>query len=137
MSELKHEGYSAGHPWYYYLGGAVPKLKEIKASVHASGYEGYLADDIKAIAQKDEPQRAQAIKAMRDKLLDDLRRDISVYREGVRELRQFRREHPKPEGGSSADIHTSMSLKHNHIYNGFANLKTLHALPEQQLDLFG
>ena len=31
MKELSHKGYSAGHPWYYFLGGAVPTIKEIKA----------------------------------------------------------------------------------------------------------
>lgn len=137
MTELSHNGYSAGHPWYYFLGGAVPKLKDIKKAVYASGYEGYLAKDIEAIAGKPEPQRTRAINAMRCKLVADLSRDVSIYRHCVRELRNYRREHPASNDASCAEIHTSMSLKHNHIYNGFANLKTLDSLPEQQLDLFG
>jgi len=136
MKELSHQGYSAGHPWYYFLGGAVPKLKEIRASVNVDRYEGYLASDIKAIASKAEPQRTRAINAMRHKLNDDLKRDISIYRRLVRELQQYRTEHPEATGACCAEIHTSMSLKHNHIYNGFANLKTLASLPEQQLELF-
>jgi len=136
MVELSDQGYSAGHPWYYFLGGAVPKLKDIRASVVADGYEGYLVADIKAIGRKSEPQRTRAINAMRVKLVDDLTRDISVYRRCVRELRRYRFEHPEPNGASCDEIHTSMSLKFNHIYNGFANLKTLEALPEHQLDLF-
>lgn len=137
MSELKHKGYNAGHPWYYFLGGAVPTSKEIRADAHASGYKGYLADDIQAIGRKSEPQRTQAINAMRERILDALKRDISVFRRCVRELRQHRRNHPEPDGRACAEIHTSMSLKHSHIYNGFANLKTLDDLPDQQLDLFG
>jgi hypothetical protein len=37
---------------------------------------------------------------------------------------------------SSADIHMSMSLKHNHIYNQFAHLLTLDELLGRQRDLF-
>lgn len=137
MSELSHKGYSAGHPWYYFLGGAVPTLKEIRADAHANDCKGYLVDDIQAIGLKSEPQRTQAINAMRKKILDALKRDISVFRRCVRELRQYRINHPKPVGRACAEIHTSMSLKNNHIYNGFATLKTLDELPDQQLDLFG
>ncbi|GLO68619.1 hypothetical protein MACH17_01360 [Phaeobacter inhibens] len=137
MRELSHHGYSAGHPWYYFLGGAVPKLKEIKDSVYVDNYEGYLATDIKAIAKKPEPQRTRAINDLRRRLFDDLRRDISMYRRCVLELRRYRLQNPEAAGACCAEIHTSMSLKHNHIYNGFANLRTLDALPEQQLDLFG
>lgn len=137
MTKLSHKGYSAGHPWYYFLGGAVPKLKDIKEAVYAGGYEGYLADDIKAIAKKPEPQRSRAIREMRQNLIDNLRRDISMYRRCVRKLRQHRATNTKAVEASCAEVHTSMSLKHNHIYNGFANLKTLDVLPEQQLDLFG
>lgn len=136
MEKLSYQGYGAGHPWYYFLGGRVPKLKDIKNSVHSDGYEGYLADEIKALGRKHEPQRTRAINAMRSKLIDDLRRDISIYRRCVRELRQYRQEHPERKCATCAEIHTSMSLKHNHIYNGFANLRTLKMLPEQQLDLF-
>jgi len=34
------------------------------------------------------------------------------------------------------DIHVSMSLKHAHIYNGFAHLNTLDNLPNRQCDFF-
>ncbi|AEI93094.1 hypothetical protein [Roseobacter litoralis] len=137
MTQLSHQRYSAGHPWYYFLGGAVPKLKDIRDSILSDNYEGYLAADIKAIGRRSEPQRTRAIHAMRSKLIADLKRDVSIYRRCVRELRKYRRNHPAPNGACCADIHTSMSLKHNHIYNGFANLKTLDGLPAQQLDLFG
>lgn len=114
----------------------MPKLKEIKEAVNADAYEGYLSEDIKAIARKPEPQRTRAINAMRSKLIADLGRDVSIYRRCVRELQRYRCDLPASSGTCCAEIHTSMSLKHNHIYNGFANLKTLEALPEQQLELF-
>lgn len=137
MKNLSHHGYSAGHPWYYLLGGTVPTLKEIRDEAIASGYKGYLAADIEAIGRKQEPQRSAAIKAIRQKLEDDLRKDISKYRECARELRTNRESDAGAKQPICSDIHTAISLKRNHIYNGFANLKTLGALPEQQLDLFG
>ena len=136
MTKLSHKGYSAGHPWYYFLGGAVLKIKDIKEAVYASGYEGYLAEDIKNIARKPEPQHTRAINAMRCKLIDDLKRDVSTYRRCVRELRIHRLQNPELIGQCCAEIHTSMSLKHNHIYNGFANLRAVDALPAQRFELF-
>jgi len=35
------------------------------------------------------------------------------------------------------DIHTGISLKHNHLYNDFAHLLTLDNLLSKQPDLFG
>ncbi|MEO9827647.1 MAG: hypothetical protein ABJF50_24895 [Paracoccaceae bacterium] len=137
MTKLSHHSYGAGHPWYYLLGGTVPTLKEIREEAHASGYKGYLAADIEAIGRKQEPQRSAATKTKRQKLEDELRKDISRYRECARELRTHRVADSDVKQPACSDIHTAISLKHNHIYNGFANLKTLESLPEQQLDLFG
>ncbi|MEL6170523.1 MAG: hypothetical protein AAFR02_00720 [Pseudomonadota bacterium] len=137
MTKLSNQGYSAGHPWYYFLGGEVLSVKAIKKEAQSDDYGGYLFDRIEAIGRKAEPQRTHSIGEMREKLHADLSRDISIYRRCVCELRQYRKDNPEPLGSCCAEIHTSMSLKHNHIYNGFANLKTLEALPEQQLDLFG
>ena len=38
--------YSSGHPWYYVLGGKVPSIKKIWEEAKASGYKGYLREDI-------------------------------------------------------------------------------------------
>lgn len=137
MSILTHCGYSAGHPWFYFLGGAVLPFKAIRADVQKSDYGGYLAGDIETISRKREPQRSTAIKAMRQKIEADLRKDISIYRQCARELSAYRSNGDVgKELAACADIHVSMSLKFNHIYNGFANLMTLEVLPKQQMDLF-
>lgn len=138
MNILTHRGYSAGHPWFYFLGGAVLPFKAIRADVLKSDYGGYLAGDIEIIGRKQEPQRSAAIIAMRQKIEAGLRKDISIYRQCARELSAYRLNGDVgKELAACADIHVSMSLKFSHIYNGFANLKTLEALPEQQLDMFG
>ena len=137
MRQLSHHDYHAGHPWYYLLGGAIPSPKDIRAAVQGSDCCGYLAEEIEAIARKPEPQKTQAEAAMRERVLAELRADISRYRECARNLHRHRRiigitgAKPKCEG-----VHVAISLKHNHIYNGFAHLKALDVLPKQ-LDLFG
>lgn len=137
-----HRGYSAGHPWYYLLGGAIPTLKQIRAYACASatknGYRGYLADEINAAHARQEPKRSAALRKIKAKVIAGLCDDISRYREVVRELRAYRQRNPLNESPLiSADVHMSTSLKFAHIYNGFVHLNTLDALPDQQLDLFG
>ena len=131
-------GYSAGHPWYYFLGGKVPTLKQIRATAHARGddYRGYRADEIDKAHLRAEPMRTNDLCKIRDEVLGGLCADISRYREVVRELHAYRAQHQYDESSMSCDgVHTSMSLKLAHIYNGFAHLKTLDALPIQS-DLF-
>ncbi|MGH1330676.1 MAG: hypothetical protein ACRBBK_07325 [Paracoccaceae bacterium] len=128
-------GYNAGHPWYYVLGGAVVPVTAIRTEVLRGEYEGYLAGDIHVLRGKPEPQRTQAIDKMRAQIVSDLRNDLSRYRECARELRQYRVSVAKDAQPICDDIHVSLSLKHNHIYNGLANLRTLDALPKQG-DLF-
>jgi len=131
-------GYHAGHPWYYLLGGAVPTLKQIRNEAVGSGYRGYMAEDIDAAAKRAEPKRSEELRKIRAKVLDDLRSDISRYRQVTFKLHTHRRISAVCENDiiSCDDIHTAMSLKHAHIYNGFAHLNTLDNLSEQQGDLF-
>jgi len=131
-------GYHTGHPWYYLLGGMVPTLKQIRNEAIGSGYRGYMAEDIDTGANKAEPKRSEALRKIKAKVLDDLRGDISHYRQVTFKLHAHRRISAtcEKEISSCDEIHTSMSLKHAHIYNGFAHLHTLNNLPEQQGDLF-
>ena len=130
-------GYSIGHPWYYVLGGPVPTLKQIRALAIRLEYRGYMEADILAASKKPEPKRSETLRAIRRKVLEDLRRDISRYRKLARELRRYRRECPQdPEDYQCAEIHTGMSLKVAHLYNDFAHLNYLDTLPQQQGDLF-
>ncbi len=134
MKQLSIHGYHAGHSWYYLLGGAVPSLKSIRSTVFESGYKGYLAEEIAAISRKPEPQKSRASEIMRQRVLGELRKDISRYRECARNLHAFRLRHP--DSAKCKGVHVAISLKHNHIYNGLAHLTALDDLPVQ-LDLFG
>ncbi len=131
-------GYNAGHPWYYLLGGVVPTLKQIRNEAVGSFYRGYMAGDIDAAAKRAEPNRSEVLRKIKAKILDDLHSDISCYRKVAFNLHAHRRiaAKCKSEVISCDDIHTAMSLKNAHIYNGFAHLNTLDNLPEQQGDLF-
>jgi hypothetical protein len=131
-------GYRPGHPWYYYLGGAPLSLKRIRENVRASGYRGYLAEDIAAIDRKAEPQRSAELRRLRTRFMADLKNDVSRYRQVVRNLSRYRQ-----SGQSDCtfaicnDVHVAISLKHNHLYNDFGHLILLDDLLNRQGDLFG
>ena len=78
--EFTRGGYGAGHPWYYKLGGKVLSPKQIRQSVRHSGYQGSMRADIEAADDKSEPQRSNALRAIKTKVLDDLVADLSGYR---------------------------------------------------------
>lgn len=132
---LTHQGYNAGHPWYYLLGGAVPTVKTIQASVIAGDYAGYLAHSISDADRKAEPQRSTKLDALRAQIVEDLHDDIARYRTCVRDLRKARAKQSEATTLECNEVHTAISLKHNHIVNDFANLRTLDNLPHQA-DLF-
>ena len=127
-------GYHAGHPWYYVLGGVVLSPSAIRREVEGSDCGGYLAQHILELADKPEPQRSRALNDIRAKIVADLRAGLSRYRECVRELREFR-SHPAHGAPKCEDVHVAISLKYNHIVNDLANLRTLDGLPKQG-DLF-
>lgn len=133
----EHEGYNPGHPWYYFLGGRPKRLREILEATRSSAYQGYARDDIAAADAMAEPKRSETLRTMRAKFEADLRQDISRYRECVREL--HRSDWQLPEQGKVSvcgDIHTALSLKHNHMANNFGHLIYLDELLSQQRDLF-
>lgn len=133
----EHQGYNPGHPWYYFLGGRPKRLKEILEATRACGYQGYARHDIAAADAMAEPKRSETLRVMRAKFEADLRRDISRYRECVRELRRTDWELPqKGVTTASLDIHTARSLKHNHIANNFGHLIYIDELLSKQRDLF-
>jgi len=139
---MKHEvhsplGYGAGHPWHYVLGGAVPYPKQIQAQVIARGYRGYMEQDIKAASNKPEPQRSEALRVLKVKIVEKLRGDLRRYRALARKLQTYREKHgwvmERPE---CHDIHTGLSLKFAHLYSDFAHLNYIKALPDQHRDMF-
>ena len=133
----EHEGYNPGHPWYYFLGGRPKRPKEILEATRACGYQGYAREDIADADAMAEPKRSEALRALRSKFEADLSKDISRYRECVRELRQTEWQQPdRSHVVACDDVHTALSLKHNHIANNFGHLIYLDELLSRQLDLF-
>lgn len=134
----EHQGYDSGHCWYYRLGGKILTLTEIRKSVEGGTYAGYLAGDIEKIANKKEPKRSQDARALRTHIEDELARDARMYVEAGNRVR-YRRRWLGPyqdEVRLFDEPFTAISLKHNHLYNGFANLRTLDNLTNQQMELF-
>ena len=130
-------GYKPGHPWYYYLGGRILYPSEIRALAVASGYRGYRADDIADADRLAEPRRSAALRQIRNEVVAELQRDLTRYRAVARALRHERAsEKPVAPGASCGELHTAMSLKYAHLYNGFAHLQVLDGLLERQPDLF-
>ncbi len=134
---VTHMGYSSGHSWYYHLGGKPLSPKQIRAEVHASDYRGYAAADIVAADRLAEPKRSQRLRAFQARFQDDLRRDLSRYRQCVRALRLYRAAHDGRAIERVCDgVHVAISLKHNHLVNDFAHLIWLEDLLALQRDLF-
>ena len=133
-----HEGYDFTHPWYYYLGGPIPKLQQLRDFAEANLRVQLLEDKIKGINRVSEPNRSQQLQQLILWTGDGLRHDIARYRECVRELRNARRKEigRTDMTRSCRDIDVSMSLKVSHLCNGFSNLHLLQDVP-QQFDLFG
>ncbi len=136
--DYNNTGYNSGHPWYYKLGGTVLKPSSILENAKASGYQGYMREDIYQADKKAEPQRSETLRKIKAKVLHDLWSDISRYRECANQLRLYRQTNdPQYAGGVCDDIHTAIGLKHNHIYNDMAHLNLLDNLLNKQKDLFG
>ena len=75
---------------------------------------------------------------LRDRAMTALQRDISIYRRRALELHRYRAANTVSERPiSCADIHTNISLKHNHLVNEFTHIVTIDALLSVQTDLFG
>lgn len=112
--------------------------KQIKANVIRSGYKGYLGDDIAAADRMSEPQRSQALRSLRARGMEEFKRDIGGYRRRALDLHRYRATNPLPERPTCcADVHTNISLKHNHLINDFAHIITIDEMLSVQTDLFG
>lgn len=135
---LTYADYNVGHPWYYFLGGQIPSLREIQNDARQSDYKGYRCDDIAAADGKSEPARTNALRAIRSDVLIELKRNIAGYRKCALELRRYHAANALPDRPAACgNIHTNISLKYSHLYNDFAHLITLDDLLSKQSDLFG
>ena len=133
-----HKGYSPTHSWYFYLGGPIPTLKQIQTYAQSKPHGHYIDYQISELDRMDEPKRSQKRHALVLQITNDLRNDISRYRECVRTLHKERQKEIGLDRMSRCcrDIDVSVSLKVAHIFNGFSNLHLLQDVP-QQFDLFG
>ena len=123
--------YSKGHPWYYVLGGKIPTLKEIKQDAENSKYNGYREEEIQKCSHNN-----SKLRLLREQVRESLKKDISRYRQVALELHRYRKTTTEICDPICKDIHTSMSLKYNHIFNEFANLKYIRQSLSYQPDLF-
>lgn len=133
MSTSTVLGYDAGHPWYYVLGGPLLGPKQILRCVRARRYRGYLHEEIALSAARCEPRRSEELRRIRQSVSASLRIDLARYFELVRALRRERR---YVEASECTDLHTAVSLKHNHLFNDLALLDWIDELLSVQLDLF-
>jgi hypothetical protein len=132
-----HQDYSAGHPWYFHLGGPIPGPRAIRDHVIASGYGGYRASEIAVADKRPEPARTRALTALENDIRRELKSDLHRYRQTVRELKLWQEANGQTEPGPTcADIHIAMSLTFAHVMNGLANLRSITACSRRQLDLF-
>lgn len=135
---VHYRDYNTGHPWYYYLGGAVLSPKQIRENTKYSQYKGYLREDIAKADRYNEPKRSAALRELQKSCQQHLLADLCVYRQLALKLHHWRQSHDIHTTGSAcADIHTNISLKHNHLVNDFAHLIYLDELLSQQGELFG
>ncbi|AUQ50909.1 hypothetical protein PhaeoP83_02659 [Phaeobacter inhibens] len=138
QSTLTYQDYPTGHPWYYFLGGKVLTPKQILEATRQSGYQGYRRDGIAKAADLCESQRSAKLRAIRDEALQGVKDDLTRYRQLALTLYRHGRKPPALDRVTACDdIHTNISLKHNHLVNGFAHLLTIDLLLSQQGDLFG
>ncbi|WP_156884543.1 hypothetical protein [Stappia stellulata] len=134
--EMECGGYSAGHPWYYLLGGPVPTLKQIRSYAEKFERRGYRAEEIDAAHRLPEPKRTHALSKIRADIMEELRRDISGYRRAAKNLTEYRKQHQPEASPRICDgVHVAISLKLSHLLNDFIHLQKLDSIPSQ-LDLF-
>lgn len=129
-------GYSSGHPWYYVLGSKALYPSEIRTSVNIEAYPNLMIEAVLKASIMAEPIRSERLRGIRLKIRDRLRTDLSRYLECVRDLKSLRSSGAAEVKPVCGDIHVSMSLKHNHIYNGYAQLMICENHLAQQADLF-
>jgi hypothetical protein len=115
------------------MGGVPLGPKQILRCVRARRYRGYLQEEIALSAARCEPRRSEELRKFRQSVSASLRIDLARYRDLVRALR---RETRSGEASECTDLHTAVSLKHNHLFNDFAHLDRIDDLLSVQLDLF-
>lgn len=138
---ISYQDYTPSHPWYYYLGGERLSLKQIRAIARAEADRYPLKLMAKTTIDANnltEPKRSEELRKLKAQIIQDLHKDISIYRTVVRKLNYQRKYDPTKEPFTTCDdVHTSMSLKYAHLYHDFSKLDFVNKMLTQQADLFG
>ncbi len=121
-------GYQPSHPWFYRRSGRVMPLRTILEHTKETGYLGYRAEDIRKASAGG--NREAKLLELRDAVCVELKRDILRFREIRRKFMGLSRA-GETDSDRYIDLCTDMSLKHNHIYNGFAHLISIDGLSFQ------
>ena len=136
-----HMGYDSGHPWYWYLGGAIPTVEDIRKEAEKSA-RGYLQYEIEKLATKPEPRRSRDIQKMREDVEEGLKRSLKQYSHYCNRVR-YRRRWQGPWEDQNMDIwrepNQNACLVHNHLHNAYGNLAHLDQIgraSNEQLTLF-
>lgn len=138
----EHEGYCAGHPWYYLLGGTPPSLEQIAGEARRRGYQGWMRDIIAKADRLEEPKRSAELRRLMEQAEAEKVRDLESYRKYAAELEARRASHtPVRRCGRGwrpdcTELDVSMSLKHNHLFNDLAHIRLLTELLQRQPSLF-
>lgn len=109
------------------------KIPVLNSVIFRESYRGDLQEEIALSAARCEPRRSEELRKIRVSVLSSLRIDLARCCVLVRALRPSRR---SGEAAERSDLHTAVSLKHNHLCNDLANLDWIDKLLSMQLDLF-
>jgi hypothetical protein len=138
MTELSYHSYKPSHPWYYKLGGKPPTLKAIRDYAINQKYQGYLSDEIAKARRQNEPKRSEHLQQYTNSTTANLQRDVACYRQLRRHYALLSHQGKLNQIPDICDdIHTSLSLKYNHLTNHFIHLHQLQQCTViEQLRLF-
>lgn len=135
--DIKINSYHPGRSWYYKQGGRILFPSEIKAKVKTDNYPDFMIEDILKASNMAEPKRSERLRGICKIIRATLRTDLATYLRFVRKLKARRLDPDPPEQSIVSCVYVAMSLKHNHIYHGYAKLMICEHHLTRQGDLFG
>lgn len=133
-------GYDTGHCWYYRLGGRILSVAEIKDNARGEDAHAHFVSSYAKIDRMKEPERSAEITSQITSIERSMKRDADRYLDFVKEIEHLRTFiGPQPYDWAKEtynEPHTGISLKHNHISYGAAQIRALKSM-QVQGDLFG
>ena len=146
---FSHNGYNSFHCWYYREGGRVLQLKEIRLLAEdcaSERYSEFHSEDRQRysygiIAELSSDSKEGDLRKRQTQTMISLADDVKRFRSVRRSLNVARDIIAKGEEYTPPFCNcpfTAMSLKHNHVFNRFFDLKVIELvfLNRRQFDLF-